>query len=224
MLPLLAFLFGLSAQAANSATISTNEIEMTDAPAWITRSRVERVVSKIQRFMEWDIRRVPVRWYADQASFEAAHKLGPSPMAFAKRDDQSIHLGPRVDTASFDSAFGHELVHIILYQKYKDAIPSWLDEGLANYVAKHGAVDYSWLSKQKEIDVRSLKHPFKGDVRLHYQASTALMEMIAARCDVHELLQLAVGKGLEGYLATYCEIADLNAELRKRIKLKAPRR
>jgi hypothetical protein len=47
------------------------------------------------------------------------------------------------------------------------------------------------------------------------------MEMIAAKCDVHGLLQLAIEKGLESYLTTYCSIPDLNAELRKWLKRKA---
>src|SRR4051812_30795849 len=173
---ILAFMSLIAAGSAQGATISTNEIEMTGAPAWVTRSRVEQVVARVQKFMEWDIRRVPVQWYSAQAAFEAVHRLGPYPLAFSRRSDMSVHLGPRVSSATFDSTFGHELVHIVLYQKYKNSIPVWLDEGLANYVAKHGSVDYAWLSRQPAFDVRSLGHPFKGpsadgsvDVaKLHY--------------------------------------------------------
>jgi hypothetical protein len=46
-------------------------------------------------------------------------------------------------------------------------------------------------------------------------ASTALAEMIAAHCDLEDLLQLATGKKLESYLATTCGIGDLNAEFQK---------
>jgi hypothetical protein len=214
---------------ATAAPITTNEIDMQQPPAWLKASRVEKVVSHIQDFLEWDIRKIPVFWYSDQGSFEAAHHLGPYPMAFSRRSDLTVHLGPRVDASNFDSTFGHELVHIILYQKYKDAVPPWLDEGLANYVSKHGHVDYPYLAKQPPGDVHLLTHPFKGpeadgsvDVaRFHYQASTALMEMIASKCDLHDLLQLSVGKSLEGYLSTFCGISDVNDEFRKWVKRKA---
>jgi hypothetical protein len=220
---------GLSAGPASAATISTNEIAMTDAPAWVKESRVDRVVGRIQNFMEWDIRKIQVRWYAEQSAFEAAHGLGAFPIAVSKRADNSVHLGPHVTSDNFDTTFGHELVHIILYQKYKDAVPSWLDEGLANFAAKHSRVDYKWLSRQAPGDVRLLTHPFKGPAAngsgsvalLHYQTATALMEMIAAKCDVHELLQLSVGKKLESYLTTFCGLPDLNQELKKWIKLKS---
>jgi hypothetical protein len=216
---LVPLLFALVLPGAVAKEITTNEIVMANAPDWLESSRVDRVVSKIQTYMEWDIRKIQVKWYAEQAAFEAAHKLGSYPIAVSMRATNTVHLGPRVTTQNFDSTFGHELVHIILYQKYKDAIPPWLDEGLANFVAQHGSVDYAWLSKQPFVDVKTLTHPFKGpsadgstDVaRLHYQTATALMELIASKCDIHDLLQLSVGKKLETYLGTYCEIPDLNA-------------
>jgi hypothetical protein len=223
-------LLGLPGSASAFAKdISTNEIAMHDAPAWLSSSRIDNVVSKIQDFMEWDIRKIQVHWYTDQAAFEAVHGMGSYPIAVSMRADNSMHLGPKVTDGEFDSTFGHELVHIILYQKYKTAIPSWLDEGLANYVGQHGKVDYKWLSKQRLVDVTTLTHPFKGpsadgsaDVaRVHYQTAQALMEMIAAKCEIHDLLQLSVGKKLETYLGTYCDIADLNDAFRKWVKRKS---
>ncbi len=131
----------------------------------------------------------------------------------------TVHFGPSVDDKDFDGVFGHELVHIILAQKYKEAIPPWFEEGLANHIAKFGNVDYNWLAKQKAPqDVRALSHPFKGLVvsaRYHYQASQALAEMIGKKCDMENLLRLSVGKNLEDYLPTYCEIKDLNGEFKK---------
>lgn len=222
-------LFTLALPLASAKQITTNETVMADAPDWLTSSRVDRVVSKIQDYMEWDIRKVQVKWYTNQAAFETAHGLGSYPIAVSMRSTNTVHLGPKVNQDIFDSTFGHELVHIILYQKYKDAIPPWLDEGLANFVAQHGKVDYSWLSKRPVMDVKTLTHPFKGpsadgsdDVaRLHYQTATALMEMIASKCDIHDLLQLSVGKRLETYLATYCEIPDLNVAFHAWVKKKS---
>ena len=40
--------------------------------------------------------------------------------------------------------------------------------------------------------------------------SKALVEMISKKCDLSDLLQLSVGKNLDSYLGTFCEIKDLN--------------
>jgi hypothetical protein len=219
-----AFLLLLSVQSL-AADLVTNETRMTSAPAWLKASRVDRVVGQIQRKLEWDIRRIRVQWYSDQAQFHAVHGFGATVLAFARRSDASVHIGPRVDTSNFDSVFGHELVHVILGQKYKDAVPKWLEEGLANYLAKRGEVDYAWIASRVPPDMRSLGHPFKGisselgsgeeASRAHYQLSRALVEMIASRCRLEELLQLSVGKNLDTYLGTYCAITDLNADFHK---------
>jgi hypothetical protein len=222
-------LLALALPQASAKQIETNEIVMANAPEWLNSSRVDRVVSKIQDYMEWDIRKIQVKWYTDQAAFEAVHGMGPYPIAVSMRSTNTVHLGPKVTSDLFDSTFGHELVHIILYQKYKDAIPPWLDEGLANFVAQHGSVDYRWLAKHPIGDVKTLTHPFKGPsadgsvdiARLHYQTATALMEMISSKCDIHDLLQLSVGKKLETYLGTYCEIPDLNASFRSWVTRKS---
>lgn len=195
-------------------TFQTNQVTVYDPPAWLTESRIDKVVGNIQNFLEWDIRRVPVYWYTDQDRFQSVHGLGPKPVAVTKRNDKSIHMGPKVDSKNFDSIFGHELAHVIVLQKYQKAIPDWLDEGLANYAARHGTVDYKYLATQPARDVTRLSHPFmaNADDRYHYQASTALMEMFASKCSISDLLQLSVGKKLETYLKTYCEISDLNGE------------
>jgi phage terminase large subunit-like protein len=169
-------------------------------------------------------------WHPDQAEFLKAHGFDSSVVAFSLKTDNSVHLGPAVTSENFDTLFGHELVHIILYQKYKGAVPKWLEEGLANYLSnnRRGSlwkVDYSWLATQPPRDVLTLGHPFKGAVqgnaRFHYQASHALMEMIASHCTVTDLLQLSVSKKLESYLPTLCEISDVNAEFRKWVARKA---
>lgn len=216
-------LWGASARAAE---LVTNEVAVSDAPAWLKRPSVEKVVQRVQRYLEWDIRRVPVRFYASQAEFGAVHGFGPAVLASTRRRDGSIHLGPRIDAANFEEVFGHELVHVVLVQKYKDAVPAWLEEGLANHVMMRGRVDYAALASARlPADVRVLGHPFKGTAlelgrgeaaaRLHYQLSQALIEMIASRCNLNELLQLSVGKGLERYLGTFCETPDVNAALRQ---------
>jgi len=203
--------------------IELNQAVIHTPPKWLKASRVQKVVDKVQGFLEWDIRKVHVYFYSDQKAFEKAHGLGPTVRAAAKREDMSVHLGPKVDDAVFDGAFGHELVHIVVFQKYKDAIPKWLDEGLANFVSRKEPVDFKFLASKPSRDMYQMNHPFSGgeDPRYVYQASTALMQMIAERCQIKDLLQLSVGKKLETYLKTYCEINDLSADFQAWVKKKA---
>ncbi len=198
-----------------SHEVETNSVHMASAPGWVTRVKVDKVIDHIQMVLEWDIRRIEAYWHSDATEFAKGHGRGPLVMAYSLKDKNAIHLGPKVTDANFNAYFGHELVHIIAYQKYKQAIPKWLEEGLANYLAKTAKVDYHWLSSQAAPkDVRELTHPFDGSedrLRYHYMASQALVEMIAAKCDLANLLRLSVGEKMDGYLDTYCEIRDLNA-------------
>jgi hypothetical protein len=210
---------------ALAAQLQTNATFMTETPSWINKTRIDKVVDRIQMFLEWSIRRVNVIWYKDQATFEKVHGLGPAVLAISRRADNTIHLGPRVTNENFDQVFGHELAHIISFQKYKEAIPKWLEEGIANHVAKAGQVDYAWLAKRPfPADVRGLIHPFATTTegaRYHYMASQALIEMIAAKCDLKNLLRLSVGMKMDSYLDTYCEIKDLNLAFQKWVKTKS---
>ncbi|MEW6057068.1 MAG: hypothetical protein AB1540_10680 [Bdellovibrionota bacterium] len=229
MIPKLLAFFGTFVCFANMAVaveIQTNAVVVSQAPVWLTRLEVQRVVDRVERFLEWDIRRISVRWYSDQGQFEKVHGFGPAVLAIAKRSDHSVHVGPKVQKENFAKVFGHELAHVVLFQKYKDAVPKWLEEGLANYVSKHGMIDYKLLGAQPLSDVKALEHPFgsgqapKVEPKVHYMASTALMEMIASRCRIHDLLQLSVGQKLERYLSTFCGIADLNLEYKKWVERK----
>src|SRR3569623_3588095 len=100
---------------------------MAQAPVWLTRNRVDRVVAHIQTLLEWDIRKVTVSFHKDQSEFERFHGMGPTMLAVSYKLKNTIHHGPRVTSENFDSVFGHELVHIISFQKYKNAIPLWLE-------------------------------------------------------------------------------------------------
>ena len=216
---------GISLCAYAAQEIKTNNVHMTSAPAWLNQSRTERVVDSIQSKMEWDIRRVEVIWYPDAASFAQANKLGPSAIAITRRSDSSVHLGPQVENNNFDQVFAHEMVHVISQQKYKGAIPNWLEEGLANHLSHYGVVDYSWLVRQTPVgDVTELVHPFAGSAtrtKYVYMASQALAEMISAKCEITELLRMSVKRKLENYLENICEIHDLNASFKAWIANKA---
>lgn len=205
--------------------ILTNNVHITEAPRWLKRTRVEKVIDRIQMLLEWDIRRIEVIWHHSPESFARAHNLSPLVVAFARKSDNSIHLSPKVDDKTFDAVFGHELVHVISYQKYKEAIPRWLEEGLANHLSRNGKVNYKWLAQRPQPrDVRQLTHmdrTSEESVQYRYVASQALTEMIAAKCSLATLLQLSVERSVEDYLATYCEIRDLNGDFKKWIAKKS---
>jgi hypothetical protein len=207
---------------AQAYDLKTNAVHMAEAPTWVTAGRVNSVVEHIQSLLEWDIRRIEVVWYKDQAQFEKMHGLGPLVVALAKRADNSVHIGPDVNTKNFDAVFGHELVHVISYQKYKDAIPTWLEEGLANHLSHLTKVDYAWLQKHTPPkDVRDLTHPFNGSedhIRYHYMASQALMEMISSHCDLANLLRLSVRRKLEDKLDTFCGIKDVTRDFNQWVR------
>lgn len=209
---------------AQAKEIQTNAVSMPNAPEWLKTSRVEKVTDRMQSTLEWTVRKIKVVFYADQALFEKDHGLGPYARAVSHKNINLIRLGPKVNNENFDQVFGHELTHVIAYQKYKEAIPKWLEEGLANHLTKNASVDYKWLgSRPLPLDVRTLVHPMKGevdDIRYSYQASQALAEMISKKCDLTNLLRLSVGKGMDAYLKTYCEIPDLNEAYKKWIEKK----
>ncbi|MCB0404158.1 MAG: hypothetical protein KDD51_05180 [Bdellovibrionales bacterium] len=204
-------------------SLETNAVKIVNAPSWLTEARVRTIAHKVEEFLEWDIRRVQVVWHASQSEFAAAHGLGPLALAATDRKAQIIHIGPRVSAENFDGIFGHELAHIVIIQKYKQAIPAWLEEGLANYVGELDKVDYKYLNSKPYVPVASLTHPYRknADTKYHYHASTALMKMIAEKCPIHDLLQLSVGKRIETYLKTFCEIPDLDLAFKKWLKTQA---
>ena len=212
---------------AQAETLITNEVVSENAPSWLKRNRMEKVIRKIQTKLEWRIRRTPMSWYVSEADFSKAHGQRASTTAFTKSvgDQSSIHMGPTVNNSNFDEIFGHELVHVIVRQKYRESIPKWFEEGLANHLSGMKKVDYKWLTKQPPVDdVRGLAHPFAGDAsRIHYRyvASQALAEMLERKCRLHQLIQLSVERKIEDYIKTYCKIPDLNVAFKEWVSSKA---
>lgn len=207
--------------------ITTNEIRMSGAPSWLEQRQIEKVGEDISRFLEWTPRRVKGIWHSSQKEFQKEHGLDGSVLAFTRKTKGEIHFGPKVNSKNFKWVFGHELVHVILGQKYKKAIPSWVEEGLANYASRRTSkpwpIDFKWLSQQKSLHVSSLNHPFqKGQsAKFHYMLSTAAMLLLVEKCDIHDLLQMSVGKRLEKYLSGICGMKDIDSSLEQWIKTKA---
>ncbi|MGE0616620.1 MAG: hypothetical protein AB7P04_13375 [Bacteriovoracia bacterium] len=208
--------------AAPAGPIKTNSVVVENPPVWLKDRRIEKITDKVESFLEWKIRRVNVRWEPDAGAFARGHGLGNHPiLAYTRANEQTIHLGPQVTDANFDGTFGHELVHVVIFQKYAEAIPPWLVEGLANFVAKNSVVDYVWLASRPAIPVESLVHPFRADPRYHYMASTALMEMLAKKCDLRDLIQMSVKKKLADQIRRLCGINDINATFAEWVKYQA---
>jgi len=205
----------------------TNSAQVYNAPEWLKPYRLQKIAEKVQYKLEWSTRRVKVYWYFTNSEFVKHHSLGSGAVAVTvSRGKQSIvHLGPKVNNSNFDQIFAHELVHVIINQKYKGAIPKWLEEGFANHLAKKSTVDYAWLLKQPfPDDVKSLSHPFKGGkklIRYRYIASQALVEMLEKKCDLTNLLRLSVQRKMDNYIKSYCEIKDLNVAFRAWVQEKA---
>jgi hypothetical protein len=168
-----------------------------------------------------------VYWHKTQEEFNRVQSFGSAPAAVTVSTPTKsiIHMGPKVTQANFATVFGHELVHVIINQKYRGAVPKWLEEGLANHLSKSKPVDYHWLAKFPfPNDIQELAHPMKGateEIIYRYSASQAIIEMLAKKCDLDNLLRLSVQRKMENYIETYCEIRDLNAAYREWVKKKA---
>jgi hypothetical protein len=219
-----------AASTALAGELKINSVYMADAPSWLTQSRVNTIVERIQHFTEWDLGMVRVVWFNSPEAYRkelgASAEAAEVVLGFSRPELGRIYMGPRIDTTNFDGVFGHELMHVVVHQHYNGSIPKWLEEGLANHVAKmEDQVDYAFLASRPVTRVKTLEHhPFsaKGPgPRYHYMASTALMEMIAHKCKLKELLKLSVGDKLEEWLDSYCHISDVDTEFKKWIKTKS---
>ncbi len=223
----LGLVLSLCVNTGHAKEILTNATTMTNAPDWLTATRVEKVTDHILNKLEWTIHRVSVRWYYTDADFQQAHSMGPYIMAvtISKGDEIVVHLGPKVNQSNFDQTFGHELVHVIVGQKYKSSIPKWFEEGLANHYSSADKVNYKMLSSQPlPADVRLLAHPVRGsqiEIDYRYKASQAIAEMLDKKCDLENLIRISVERKMEDYIKTYCEINDLNLAFRDWVKKKA---
>lgn len=209
-IPYLFWLFFSSLGLAREITL--NQLTLYNPPDWLTSSSVQAVVDRVQNYLEWDLRKLSVFYHGDIAEFNQQHQFSFGVDAFFRKSDSTIHLSPKVTANNFSQIFGHELVHALFFQKYKKAIPVWLEEGLANRIAQYPSPNYSWLKTQSWPSVSTMGHVSHKlvDAKVYYSVSTALIEMIQEKCDLHELLKLSVGSQMTGYLKTYCGISDLD--------------
>lgn len=203
-------------EVVRAEAIELNSLHFENPPEWITQQALQKVVTQVERKLEWDIRKIQVRYIPDAEAFEKTHTMGKTVQAFTRTRTGEILLGPLVNTKNWQTVLRHELTHVVLLQKYKNAVPDWMVEGLANRVGGERRVDYAWLKEQNWKTVRTLIHPFseKDQSKLHYQLSQAAVEFIESRCPLAELLQLSVGRSVEKYLKTFCRVESLDTELK----------
>jgi hypothetical protein len=94
-----------------------------------------------------------------------------------------------------NNLLGHEIVHLVLHRFYTDAIPCWLDEGLAQFISKDAHASYQrargYISKphsgaiapQDLIPLATLlamTHPPSERVHTFYDESERLVRFLAA--------------------------------------------
>jgi hypothetical protein len=202
---------------AKGDDFQTNCCRVHNAPAWATPLEISNIAARIEEALNWNIRRIKVYFHDSMTSYNKESGLNFATNGFYTHTKQSVHFAPNMDRQQFEATFGHELVHVIFAQKYKNAIPRWLEEGLANFIGSKKSVDYKWLNTQFVPDVTGLVHPQHDatGAKLHYQLSTATAEMIAHKCNMNDLLMLSTGKRLENYLSTFCKIKDVNLAVRE---------
>lgn len=203
--------------------IQVNQITVFEAPEWLKTSVIQTVVDRVQNYLEWDFRKLKVFYYKDLAEFNRQHTFKFAVDAFFRKSDSTIHLSPKVTATNFSQIISHELVHALFFQKYKKAIPVWLEEGLANTIAELPSPNYQWLKTQSWPSVVSLGHASHQivDSKVYYSVSTGVIEMIREKCNLHELLKLSVGSQLTNYLKTFCGIQDLDQDFKSWVTKKA---
>ena len=98
--------------------------------------------------------------FEDAAAWEEFQKLGQlekwtggihsAGSLFIKRDPRNRFAG---------STLGHEVAHLILHRFYTEGVPSWLDEGFAQYVSKNAHASYQrargYLAKPRSTAVEA---------------------------------------------------------------------
>jgi hypothetical protein len=204
----------VSTLSVTAAELPFNELRFENPPKWVKSGDIRAALRKAERALEWDLRRVTVKFEPKAEVFLKSFGFSAEVLAFSDKSAARIVMGPLVTGANFEEVLTHEIVHHAIAQKYKAAIPVWLEEGLANHIARPGRKpNYALLKQQAPFEVFRLGHPFKDPSlppRVHYEASLALAKLLDRKCGLMTLLQLSVGRSVEGYLATTCGIENLS--------------
>jgi len=94
-----------------------------------------------------------------------------------------------------DNSLGHEIVHLVLHRFYTDGIPSWLDEGFAQFISKDAHASYQrargYIAKPHSDAIApedlipltvltTMTHPPSERVHIFYDESERLVRFLAA--------------------------------------------
>ena len=94
-----------------------------------------------------------------------------------------------------DNSLGHEIVHLVLHRFYTDGIPSWLDEGFAQFISKDAHASYQrargHIAKPHSDAIApedlipltvltTMTHPPSERVHIFYDESERLVRFLAA--------------------------------------------
>jgi hypothetical protein len=94
-----------------------------------------------------------------------------------------------------DNTLGHEIVHLVMHRFYSDGIPSWLDEGFAQYISKSAHASYQrargYIAKPHSEAIANealiplptllaMTHPPSDRVATFYQESEKLVRFLAS--------------------------------------------
>jgi hypothetical protein len=120
-----------------------------------------------------------------------------------------------------DNSLGHEIVHLVIHRFYSDGVPSWLNEGLAQYISKSAHASYQrargFIAKPRSEAIAledliplpqlvAMTHPPNDKVEVFYDESERLVRFLAT-ADKPSFLALldALGRHqpLETALARY---------------------
>jgi hypothetical protein len=77
---------------------------------------------------------------ADWEQFQAVAQLEPWTGGIHSQGSLFIHRSPGFSSGG--NLLGHEIAHLVLHRYYPDGIPSWLNEGFAQYVSKGARTSY----------------------------------------------------------------------------------
>lgn len=131
----------------------------------------------------------PASWQ----QFQGAGKLEPWTGGIQSAGSLFIVRNPSYKFS--DNSLGHEIAHLVLHRYYPDGIPSWLNEGFAQYVSKNASASYyrarnynararsSTVAEARLIPLASLTaltSPPSGQVDTFYDESERLVRFLVA--------------------------------------------
>jgi hypothetical protein len=131
----------------------------------------------------------PEEWH----QFQAFGNLEPWSGGIHSQGSLFVQRNPAYKFSN--NLLGHEIVHLVLHRSYTDGIPSWLDEGFAQYISKDAHASYErargFISKPHSGAIAeqdlipltvlvAMTHPPSERVHTFYDESERLVRFLAA--------------------------------------------